>query len=203
MKFDLAPIENSEARKVIVSRAEAALAYASDLVIKKSEDEESAAKSLLAIATLKKDNKKIQDLFVKPLKDHIKALDGYFKPSTDVLTKADQIIREKLSRYQTELARKAAQKKEKILERVQQGTMDLNKATDKMAQVDLPHMPQRSDAGTVTYTTKKEVTIVDESKLPRDYLVPDLTKIRKVALAGILIPGVEVTEIKVPVARAY
>ncbi len=201
MKLDLSPVENSEERKVIQTRADAALKYATDLVIKKSEEEESAAKSLLAIATLKKDNKKIQDLFIKPLKEHIKAMDGYFKPSTLVLEQADRMIRNKLSAYQMDLARKAELKKEKILEKMEDGRIDIHKGTAQMAKVDLPNTPKRMDEGTVSYQTRREVTIVDELKLPRDYLIPDLTKIRKVALAGINIPGVEVTEMKTPVTR--
>lgn len=49
--------------------------------------------------------------------------------------------------------------------------------------------------------TRKVVDVVDESLLPREYLVPDMPKIRQAALAGVPIPGVTVRDETVVVAR--
>ena len=46
-----------------------------------------------------------------------------------------------------------------------------------------------------TRTTKK-VRIINSDLIPREYMVPDEVKIRRVVLAGLEIPGVEVYEEK-------
>lgn len=48
---------------------------------------------------------------------------------------------------------------------------------------------------TVKLVTRKELKIVDESLIPRQYLVPDTVKIRKELLEGAVIPGCRLEEV--------
>jgi hypothetical protein len=50
-------------------------------------------------------------------------------------------------------------------------------------------------------TTHREVTVTDLAALPREWMVPDMTRIRAAALAGTVIPGVTVTVLRGVAAR--
>ncbi|MDW8332533.1 MAG: hypothetical protein RMK43_12860, partial [Cyclobacteriaceae bacterium] len=53
----------------------------------------------------------------------------------------------------------------------------------------------------VVTQTRKEVVVVDPDKVPKEYWALDMFRIRADALSGIVIPGVEVRETQVVVAR--
>lgn len=61
-----------------------------------------------------------------------------------------------------------------------------------------------SAAGATNYTTDWEIRVEDEGKLPREYTVPDLAKIKKAVRAAkgeLKIPGVLAWEVRRPVVR--
>ena len=47
-----------------------------------------------------------------------------------------------------------------------------------------------TEAGAVTWVDNYVPQIVDEAKIPREYLMPDMTKLRSACKAGIEVPGV-------------
>lgn len=53
----------------------------------------------------------------------------------------------------------------------------------------------------VTFKEVKSVEVENEDAIPREYWALDMVKIRKVALAGIEIPGVRITKTKVAVVK--
>ena len=58
-----------------------------------------------------------------------------------------------------------------------------------------------ADKGKATFVIRREVVIVNEKDLPREYLIPDMVKIRRDALTGVKIAGVEVREVKTVAGR--
>jgi hypothetical protein len=88
---------------------------------------------------------------------------------------------------------KAKVQTEKITEKVETGKMSFEKAADKIQEI-TPEKNVESKSGAVQFRTVKEVVIEDENKVPREYLMLDMVKIRKVALAGVEIAGVKVVE---------
>jgi hypothetical protein len=58
------------------------------------------------------------------------------------------------------------------------------------------HKETDNKVGNIHFTTRQMVEIEDESKLPREFLMPDLAKIKKAVATGIQIPGVKVSEEK-------
>ena len=67
-------------------------------------------------------------------------------------------------------------------------------AANKMEQVERVEPTTFGKVGEVQIRKIKKVRISDEALLPRQYLVPDMVAIRKDALAGVSIAGVEVYE---------
>jgi len=47
--------------------------------------------------------------------------------------------------------------------------------------------------GQIHFVSRQVVTVEDETKVPREYLMPDMTKIKKAIATGITIPGVKVS----------
>lgn len=106
---------------------------------------------------------------------------------------AEKIVKEKMVEYQNTQMAKAVKKTENIEKKVESGKLSFDKAADKIIEA-TPQKSVNAQNGAVQFRTVKEVTIENETKIPREYLVPDMVKIKKVALAGVEIPGIKVVE---------
>jgi hypothetical protein len=106
---------------------------------------------------------------------------------------AELIVKTKMLDYHKTQLAASKDMRAQVEKKVTAGKMSFEKAADKIEAA----TPQKSIAGTgaaAQFRTIRTVVIEDESKLPREYLLPDMGKIRKVALAGVAIPGVRVVE---------
>jgi hypothetical protein len=195
-------IEKREELQTFTTNAAKADEYAKKLALKNEADHETAIKGLARIAGERKRGDEMRRFFTDPLNEQTKRINALFKPSLDLLAGAETEIRHKLIAYQAEVAKKADAAKAKVMEKVEAGTMKIETAVKKIESVKEPEKTVRTEEGTITYKEVKKVIIEDASKLPREYLVPDEVKIRKVALAGVEIPGVKVVVEKVPSLRA-
>lgn len=106
---------------------------------------------------------------------------------------AERVVKDKMVDYQNATLAKAAVKIDVIEKKVEAGTMSFEKAADKIEAI-TPAKSVEASSGAVQFRTIREVIIENESLLPREYLVPDMIKIRKVALAGVEIAGVKVVD---------
>ena len=109
---------------------------------------------------------------------------------------AEKSVKDKIIAYQDKAEKEASKKTEKIVEKVEEGKMSFDKAADKIEAI-TPEKTIEAGSGSVQFRKIKEVKIVNEDKIPREYLMPDMAKIKKVALAGVSISGVEVVERRV------
>ncbi len=115
--------------------------------------------------------KNVRSLF-RPIEDKLKLIDDYLK--SQVLTYNSKLIAEKEQRE------KEAEKKVEKGETIEKATKGLTKTNEKLE---------------VIKTRKlKKVRIIDESKLPREYLIPDEQKIKAALLSGIKVEGAELYE---------
>lgn len=192
--------QDEEVQK-LTTRADAAKAYADKVQIENDADQEKVIKSLTSIEGEWKRGEGVRKFFVDPLNEQVKKINGLFKPSLDVLKDASTTIRRKLVDYQTRVAAKAEEAKAKVMKRVEKGTLTVETAVKKIENVKEAEKTVRTEEATVTYREQKKVVIEDPTKLPREYLIPDEVKIRKVALAGVEIPGVKVIVEKVPAIK--
>jgi len=184
LKKELAPIEAN------ISKAELA---ATALVIKTDEDNTKASEMLLKIRSVGKQIKEAKEKITKPLNEALRNARNFFAPLEDKYIRAEQIVNAKLVEYKMAQDLKALKETAKIEAKVEAGKMNFEKAAEKIEAV-TPKKTVETKTGQVQYRTIKEVILEDESKLPREYLVPDMVKIRKVALAGVEIAGVKVVD---------
>ncbi len=184
LEKNLAPI------KAQISKAETA---AVALKIKTADDMAGAAEVLSKIKIVGKEIKNRKEAITKPINEGLKSIRAFFAPLEEQWENAERIVKDKMVDYQNAQLAKVEVKKDEIQEKIESGKMSEEKGEEKIAAI-IPQNSVQVKSGTVQFRTIKEVVIEDEGKLPREYLVPDMVKIRKVALAGVEIAGVKVVE---------
>ena len=174
-----------------------AVAAATALKIKTAQD---MIKATDILGKIKSVGKMVRERMEAPVKIAYKAYkdvkteqDKVFGSFVRGCDEAESIVKGKMIEYQDIEVAKAEKKTEQIEKKVEDGKMSFEKAADKIIEA-TPQKNVTTDNGAVQFRTVKEVVIEDESKLPREYLIPDMAKIKKVALAGVEISGVKVID---------
>ena len=176
--------------KATISKAEAAVTA---LQIKTVDDLTGATELLGKIKTVGKAITQKKESITKPLNEALKNIRDFFRPVEAQWANAEQIVKGKMIDYQNEQIAKAAKETKKVEEKVEAGKMTFEKAAEKIEKV-TPQKNVTTTAGAAQFRTVKEVVVDNETLVPREYLVLDMVKIRKVALAGVAIPGVRIVE---------
>lgn len=180
----------------IKAKATKALSYANDLQIKDDAAEAAAAKELSQINKVGDNIAERKDKILRPLLDATKATREMFKPLEDNVAKAVATIKEKLIAYHKAKEAKEAKATAGIVARVEKGTLKENTAVKKLGEIEKTEKKVETKEGSVTYKTVTKVRIVDIAKIPKSYYDLNEVRVRKDALAGIKIPGVELYEDK-------
>lgn len=187
---------------VIRTKATKGLNAARDLQIISALDMTKATDLLgnikLALKGVTQKKKEITD----PLNLALGKIRELFRPIETSLSTAEIEVKQKMLEYQQKVDAQAKEDLEKIEEKVSSGEMTFSEANQSATEIQSMPTTVESKKGSVTFKEIQVVKIIDESSIPREYLVPDMVKIRKVALAGVTIPGVLV-ETEKQVAGRY
>lgn len=176
--------------KTTISKAETA---ATALQIKTVDDLTGATELLGKIKTVGKAITQKKESITKPVNEALKNVRAFFAPLEKQWWNAEKIVKDKMINYQNDQIAKAAKETEKIEDKVEKGKLTFGKAAERIEAV-TPQKNVVANSGAIQFRTKKEVVIDNEMLIPREYLILDMIKIRKVALAGVNIPGVRVIE---------
>lgn len=147
------------------------------------------------VATLKETGSRLKnkkESITKPLNEALRNVRDMFRPIEDQYSSAESIIKGKLLDYTRKVNEEARKKEEALAKRVEKGTMKMETAERKLDTIERVDNTTKGDVGRVSIKKIKKVRIVDESSLPREYLEPNMVLIRKDALSGIEIKGVEI-----------
>lgn len=190
---DMSNIDTKEiaALKTEVSHVEA---KANSLTVKSPEDYKSAADMLASLKTVGNAIKERKEKITKPLNDALRSARDLFRPLEDSFIAAESTIKTKMLDYKRKADEEARIKEQKIAERVERGTLKPETAERKIEQVTRLNTTEHGDVGAVQVRKVKKVRIVDPARVPHEFWVIDEVKVRKQALAGVEIPGVEVYE---------
>jgi len=181
---ELAPIKAQVSKAELVVRS---------LQIKTANDLTAATDILGKIKIVGKQIAEKKESITKPLNEALRNARAFFAPIEAQWNEAERIVKGKMIEYQNAELAKAAKKTEVIEKKVEAGKMSFEKAANKIEAIS-PTKSVEAKTGAIQFRTIKEVVIEDESKLPREYLMPNMAKIRTVALAGMSIPGVKVVD---------
>lgn len=165
---------------------------ANALKVTNIDEAEQGSKLLSLVKGAKKLITERKETITRPLMKSLAAARDLFKPYELDLISSEQTIKAKLLAYQIEERAKIESQQNKIEERVKKGTMRADTAAGKLAGIgDVPKVK-----GTQIRTLTK-VRIVDETLIPREYLVPDMVKITDAILhQNLTVLGVEKYEEK-------
>jgi len=145
------------------------------------------------IKSVGREIKEKRDSIIKPLNEAKNNAMDLFRPLESDWSEAERIVKKKMTIFGDQQAEKAREKEVKITEQIESGKMDIEKGAEKLDKI-TPANKVEADNGSIQFRMVKRVVIENQDLIPREYLVPDMVKINKVAKAGIKIAGIKVVE---------
>lgn len=186
-----ATIEDKELQIVKSNTTKAANA-ANDLVIGNADDMTRATELLSKINLAGDMIKARKEAITKPLNAALASARDLFRPLETAQAEAKRIVSQKMISYQTKIEEERRAEEAKIAARVEKGTMKIETAAKKVEALAPVETKVEAKSGTVSFKEVRVPKVVNEALIPREYLEIDMVKIRRDALAGIVIPGVVV-----------
>jgi hypothetical protein len=150
--------------------------------IKTQEDFEMAGEQLKMLKGIVAKAKELENEMTAGIKQSLKKIQEHFKPFSRKTGDLELNIKLMMSNYLEAAKKKLAT----IDSNFEKGSMKISTYAKKVAEV----APTSSRAG-ATIRKVWTAVITDENKIPREYLVPDMTAITKACKDGEVIPGVE------------
>lgn len=165
------------------------LALVENFEIRSEEDQSFAAEILREIKVKHEEVEKKRTSITKPLNQALREVNNLFRPLKQALEKSEKLLKYKIAEYQQE------QEKENARRLIEAAQSD----SPEEAQEALSSIQSTTSPKGVNVRYKWKAKIVDESKIPRKYLVPDVSLIE--ADAPNKIPGVEFVKMPIVTAR--
>lgn len=139
----------------------------------------------------------------RPLLDALNAERKRWKPSLDLLKESIDIVRTKITKYQTEARRLAQIEEEKIAARVGEGKgkLKIETAVAKIENIDRPEDKVATDSGSISFKTVIRFEVIDIDAIPNEYLQVDEVRVRQVLKEGKKIPGIRKYTEEIPINR--
>lgn len=181
-------------KEVAIVEKEVVIADKATKLVIKDDKSMKAATELLSQLNLANDNAEaILKSVTKPQKEAIKAVEAIFKPFINRYKDAISYVRGQMSDYQTRVVKEAREREAEIAERIKKGKGNFSMETGlkKMGEIDQAEKNVVAESGSVVFVEVKVFEVVDISKLPAKYLLPNETEIRKAMNAGLELPGVK------------
>lgn len=168
------------------------VAQAKKLVIAGEKDMTVATEVLSRLNIACDKTKERLDTIIKPAKEGIKAAEAIYKPFINEAKEAIELIRDKMSDYQTTETMKSRAEEEKIAARVKEGkgNLSVESAVAKIADIDKPVEKVVAQSGSLKFREDEVFEIMDKTLVPMEYLVVDEVAVRKAMKAGMKLSGV-------------
>lgn len=160
------------------------------------------------IAKVKESKKRVtaeRDKYIAPAKEIIAHAKALFDPLIDMCDEVESVLKGKAEEYMLAEEKRIEDAKAKEIGKVESGYQKPETAVKKMEQIGDADKKVETEGSTLTLKKVKDIEIVDEQAIPDEYYKPrelDMVKIKKVALAGVVIPGVKVVEKSQMASRA-
>lgn len=182
---EIAPIKQKVNQVLVAVRA---------IIIKSPEDFESAVELGSKIKLVSKAVTQRKEAITKPLNEALKSARDLFRPLENDLDSAETELKSKMLSFKEEERKKIAETQAKVEARVEKGTMKQETALKKVQDVQESTTAKTVETSSGAKATEKFVTkyvIVDETAIPREFLVPDMAKIKESFKLGVPVAGVE------------
>ena len=198
MKKEIAVIPPEKELKEYKSQVLFVQKAANALVITSNEDMTKGSDILNSVKQIKKSITERKELITRPLMDALASARDLFKPLETGYAEAEKTIKAKMLDFSIAEEERITKEKARVEARVEKGTMRTDTAIEKMEQIGDSKNSFAGESSKVSIRRMVKVRIVDESLIPREYLVPDMTRITEAVIRqGQIVPGVETYEEKV------
>jgi len=162
------------------------LKFAKERVIVAIGDAKAATDDLSIIAKLKKTMEAKRKEYLSPLKEQVDAINETYKTLMEPVLEADKITRDKVLAYQQEQARIRAEQEEINRKRMEAAEAEMKLKGELSESVNLVEViPEAkkvsTDMGSTGMVSHWTYEIVDESVIPREYLVVDTAMLTAIA----------------------
>ena len=177
---------------------------ADELVIKNNEELSKATELLVKIKLVAKQVKQEMEKLTKPAKAIIAEAKAKYEPFLDNCEQAEAIVKQKMVAYNLEVQAEARKAEEKILQDFGVGKIKkIETVAKKIDEIEKTQSSVHVDQGSVQFKTIKKVRIVNPNLVPDEYWILNEVLIRKEALAGKEIPGVEIFEEQIVASSTF
>ena len=175
--------------------------YALSREIRNDKDMLPATDDLAIIARLKKSIEEKRKEYVDPIRHHLDSVNNAFREFTAPVTEADQVNRDKIKAYRTEVERRRQEAEEINRQTIElarkQAELNQGEFTVDLTPVKVPEVRRRVYTGMGSTSTQKvyKWEVADPSLVPREYLIPNAALIGSVVRSSkgsISIPGIKV-----------
>lgn len=164
---------------------------ANNLAIETPKDVETAAGLLETIKNAEKTVTGRKEEITRPLMRSLASVRDLFKPIEITLDNAKKVIKAKMLAYQTAEDDRIEKEKARVLARQEKGTIKTETAVKKLEEIGESKTAMRT-------RTLTKVKVVDETLVPREWLVVDMPRVTEAVLKhGLTIPGVELYKEKI------
>ena len=165
--------------------------YSSSLEVKTDGDYKSAMTEGIEIKDKLKEITNRKEEITKPMNAALKSVRDLFKPIETAGEVALKTIKDKMLAFSEKTRQEAEAAKIKLGERVEKGTMKVETAVRKMEDIKEPEKTIKTDEGKATNVVRKAWRVIDKSKIPLEFMEPNMVAIKASFRAGKLVDGVE------------
>jgi hypothetical protein len=136
--------------------------------------------------------KESKEKLTKPAMETLKNIREMFKPLEQDFGVQKENLRQKMSLYQTQEVARVREEEAKIAARVKEGrgNLSIDTAVKKIEAIETVDKTVNTDVGTVQFVETKLFEVVDLSKVPIQYHLPNETEIRKAMKEGKELEGI-------------
>jgi len=169
------------------------------LLVQSDEDVIKATELLSKVKDRANRLEKARTFLVKPLNDHIKTINASFKALSEPLAKIEAYVKQQVVKYRQVVEAKRVEEEKKLqekFEKKQEKLKEQGKETfDLKPTIEATPIKIASKSGAITAKKVWQFEIIDETKIPREYLIVDERKIREAIRNGVReINGVRIYE---------
>ena len=169
-----------------------------------NEEDRVKASSILASLALKRSLlKEDKESITKPILTSLNAIRAKYKPLEDILDTSIDLIRDKMSKYQTNLVKTLDAERDKIINRMGEGRgkLSVDKAIDKLNKIENPINNITTDNGNVSFRKSTVLKITDNKKIPIEYWDINESRLLKALKSGVKVEGAELEEVQTVVTK--
>lgn len=191
---------------IVKGQVSKAILAADSLIVRSEIQYREAGELLKKIKTVGKLIKQKKESITKPISEALKNVRSMFAPLEDNYELAEKTVSDKIIFYQDQVEAKRHEEELKAQKELEEAQKKLaqGKITEKQAEKIEAKVEKKLEKApevikkTDDFHTRvnKKVRIVDESLIPREYLMVDEVKVRRAVLGGVDVPGAELYEEK-------